>query len=114
MIHTILQAAGLRNFAGPDGKPFLDAPPGQIRLVWSFSADSFNPFFNREAKQTVSSTGIFILLTSDHVNTGVVQGFGLTCTYPAGLTGMNVLLGSIRAELTKSSERVLIPVKAMY
>ena len=61
VIHGILEAAGLRNFAGPDGKPFLDAPPGQIRLVWSFSADAFNPFFNREAKQTVSSTGIYLV-----------------------------------------------------
>lgn len=60
-VGDILGALGMRNFRGPDGKPFLVSPPGESRYVFSFAADSFNPFGNKEAKQKVDSTGIYLV-----------------------------------------------------
>lgn len=60
-IHDILSALGMRNFRGPDGKPFLVSPPGESRYVFSFAADGFNPFGNKEGKQKVGSTGIYLV-----------------------------------------------------
>lgn len=45
-----------------EGNPFLPGPAGEGRLVFSLSVDSFNPFHNKTAKQTVSSTGIWLVL----------------------------------------------------
>lgn len=44
------------------GAPFYPGPPGEGRLVFSLSVDSFNPFHNKTAKQSVSSTGIWMVL----------------------------------------------------
>jgi hypothetical protein len=57
----ILESLGLRSFIGHDGKPFLEAPVGESRYLFSFSADVFNPLGNKEAKQKVSSTGIYLV-----------------------------------------------------
>lgn len=46
---------------GPDGKAFFPGPQDEIRLAFSFSVDSFNPFHMKEAKQSVSSTGIWLV-----------------------------------------------------
>jgi hypothetical protein len=44
------------------GERFLPGPTDETRLVFSFSMDSFNPFHLKEAKQTVSSTVIWLIL----------------------------------------------------
>lgn len=44
------------------GERFLPGPVEETRLAFSFSMDSFNPFHMKEAKQTVSSTGIWLTL----------------------------------------------------
>lgn len=47
---------------GPDGKPFLEGPAGEGRYLFSIATDGFNPFYNKTAKQSVTSTGIFAVL----------------------------------------------------
>ena len=41
---------------------FLPGPDNETRLAFSFSMDSFNPYHMKEAKQTVSSTAIWLIL----------------------------------------------------
>ena len=45
-----------------EGEWFLPGPANETRLAFSFSMDSFNPFHMKEAKQTVSSTAIWLIL----------------------------------------------------
>ena len=44
------------------GKRFLPGPLDETRLAFSFSMDSFNPYHMKEAKQTVSSTAVWLTL----------------------------------------------------
>src|SRR6201996_3734009 len=44
------------------GERFLPGPEDETRLAFSFSMDSFNPYHMKEAKQTVSSTAIWLTL----------------------------------------------------
>jgi hypothetical protein len=44
------------------GERFLPGPVDETRLAFSFSMDSFNPYHMKEAKQTVSSTAIWLVL----------------------------------------------------
>ena len=44
------------------GERFLPGPANETRLAFSFSMDSFNPYHMKEAKQTVSSTAIWLVL----------------------------------------------------
>lgn len=44
------------------GESFLPGPADETRLAFSFSMDSFNPYHMKEAKQTVSSTAIWLIL----------------------------------------------------
>ncbi len=44
------------------GERFLPGPANETRLAFSFSMDSFNPYHMKEAKQTVSSTAIWLIL----------------------------------------------------
>ena len=44
------------------GERFLPGPADETRLAFSFSMDSFNPYHMKEAKQTVSSTAIWLTL----------------------------------------------------
>ena len=44
------------------GEWFLPGPTNEMRLAFSFSMDSFNPFHMKEAKQTVLSTAIWLVL----------------------------------------------------
>lgn len=43
-------------------QPFLPGPPHELRLIFSLSVDSFNPFQMKTAKQSASSTGIWLVL----------------------------------------------------
>ena len=45
-----------------EGERFLPGPADETRLAFSFSMDSFNPYHMKEAKQTVSSTAIWLIL----------------------------------------------------
>jgi hypothetical protein len=42
--------------------PFFASPNEEGRLVFGLAVDSFNPFHNKQAKQKVSSTGIWLVL----------------------------------------------------
>ncbi len=44
------------------GERFLPGPLSEMCLVFSLSMDSFNPYHIKEAKQTVSSTAIWLIL----------------------------------------------------
>ena len=44
------------------GERFLPGPRYETRLAFSLSMDSFNPYHMKEAKQTVSSTAIWLIL----------------------------------------------------
>ena len=48
--------------ASKSGRPFYPGPSTEGRLVFSLSVDSFDPFGNKTAKQSVSSTGIWLVL----------------------------------------------------
>ncbi len=49
-----------RELRTEDGNRFVDAPPGEGRLIFGLSLDGFNPFQNKEAKQDVTVTGIYV------------------------------------------------------
>ncbi|PIL34333.1 hypothetical protein GSI_03108 [Ganoderma sinense ZZ0214-1] len=44
-----------------DGKPFVHGPPEEGRYIFALYIDSFNPYQSKEAKQTVSVTGIYLV-----------------------------------------------------
>ena len=54
-------ASGIHSFKGPDGLPFLRANGDELRLVFSLSVDGFNPYQMKEAKQSVTSTAIYMV-----------------------------------------------------
>lgn len=62
VVKDIWSSAALLELKDQSGSPFLPAPPGEGRLVFGLSVDSFNPFYNKTAKQSVSSTGIWLVL----------------------------------------------------
>jgi hypothetical protein len=50
-----------KEFKGQDGKPFFAPSLKEGRYAFGLNVDGFNPFFNREAKQSVSVTGIYMV-----------------------------------------------------
>jgi hypothetical protein len=50
------------NLKGPSGEPFYPGKSGEGRLVFGLSVDGFNPFHMKTAKQTASSTGVWLVL----------------------------------------------------
>lgn len=60
VVTDIMESKMMREFPWHDGKAFWDAPEDEFRLSFSISGDGFNPHGNKEAKQTVSSTGIYL------------------------------------------------------
>jgi len=50
-----------RNLKDSSGQPFLSAPVGEGRLVFSFAMDSFDPFGMKIAKQSASSTRMWLV-----------------------------------------------------
>lgn len=63
-VSDILESEVIQDFAWPDGKPFYDCPSDEFRLNFVFSGDGFNPNSNREAKQTTSSTAIYLFCSN--------------------------------------------------
>ncbi|KAL1944059.1 hypothetical protein VTO73DRAFT_3877 [Trametes versicolor] len=58
----IFDAIALQSFRGPDPHSyFLDAPSDELRLIFALSADGFNPYQMKEAKQSVTSTAIYMI-----------------------------------------------------
>ncbi len=49
-----------RELRMPDGTLFVDAPPGEARLIFGLAVDGFNPFHSKTAKQQVTVTGIYM------------------------------------------------------
>jgi hypothetical protein len=58
----IWQGEVFRNFKDTSNNLFFPGPDGQLRLAFGLSVDSFSPFQNKTAKQTASSTGIWMVL----------------------------------------------------
>ncbi|KAJ7041267.1 hypothetical protein C8F04DRAFT_947486, partial [Mycena alexandri] len=50
-VTDIWGSTAIKDLKGPDGKPFLKGPKGELRLLFGFAVDGFNPFHNKEAKQ---------------------------------------------------------------
>lgn len=50
------------NLKDPSGQPFYPGEAGEGRLVFGLSVDGFNPFHMKTAKQTTSSTGVWLVL----------------------------------------------------
>ncbi|KDR77504.1 hypothetical protein GALMADRAFT_65801 [Galerina marginata CBS 339.88] len=61
-VDDILRSRIFQELTDASGQPFFPAPGKEGRLVFSLSVDGFNPFGNKTAKQTVSSTGIWLVL----------------------------------------------------
>ncbi|KAH6915895.1 hypothetical protein BKA70DRAFT_1216201 [Coprinopsis sp. MPI-PUGE-AT-0042] len=51
-VTSIIDSQKLQTFKWPDGRPFYDCAQDEFRLFFGLSFDGFNPFGNREAKQT--------------------------------------------------------------
>jgi hypothetical protein len=52
----------LRNFKDRAGNPYYPGPNSELRLAFSLSVDGFDPYQNKVAKQSASSTGIWMVL----------------------------------------------------
>lgn len=62
-ISDIWDAPAFQNFKDASGQPFCRAMENhEGRYVFSLASDGFNPYQMKEAKQTVSSTGIYMAL----------------------------------------------------
>jgi len=61
-LEDIWPSAVFRDLKDPSGNPFYPGPGTEGCLVFSLSVDSFDPFGNKTASQSVSSTGIWLVL----------------------------------------------------
>lgn len=61
-VDDILLSDILLSLKDSSGNPFLSGAGDECRLVFSLSVDSFDPFGNQTAKQSVSDTGIWLVL----------------------------------------------------
>lgn len=61
-IDDIWRSKVFLNLRDPSGNPFYPGSEQEGRLVFSLSVDGFNPFHMKTAKQTVSSTGVWLVL----------------------------------------------------
>lgn len=57
----IWDASVFQNFLGPDKKPFINPSLQEGRFLFGLNVDSFNPYYNREAKKSFSSTAIYLV-----------------------------------------------------
>ncbi|KAJ2911826.1 hypothetical protein MD484_g8588, partial [Candolleomyces efflorescens] len=60
LVDDILGSKMIQGFLWPDGLSFTNCPDDDLRLFFALSGDGFNPFFNRTAKQSVTSTGLYL------------------------------------------------------
>lgn len=61
VLDDVMHGSRVRSLSGPDGKPFFEAPVGELRLFWTFSTDFFNPFYNKAAGKSVSIGSIVLV-----------------------------------------------------
>ena len=83
-VNDIWLSRVFQNLKDPAGQPFLPGTPGEGRLVFSFATDAFHPLGSKTAKQTISSTGIWLVCLNfpDHLRylqeniffAGVIEG----------------------------------------
>ncbi len=58
-MRDIFDGLALQKFKAPwEDHPFLRAPEGELRLIFSLSVDGFNPYQMKAAKKSVSSTAM--------------------------------------------------------
>ncbi|TFK68610.1 hypothetical protein BDN72DRAFT_746325, partial [Pluteus cervinus] len=62
VVSDIWQSTVFADLLDSDGNPFLPGPSHEGRLIFGLSVDGFNPFWNKTAKQSVSSTCIWLVL----------------------------------------------------
>jgi hypothetical protein len=51
----------LKNFCGPDGNLFLEAPTNEGRLVFGLNMDGFSPYSKKKGGKSVSICGIYLV-----------------------------------------------------
>ncbi|THU99400.1 hypothetical protein K435DRAFT_659043, partial [Dendrothele bispora CBS 962.96] len=62
-LKDIMASPHVQKFKDVDNKTlFFDAPPGEARYLFTFSADGFNPFHLKQAKQSATSTAMWMIL----------------------------------------------------
>ncbi|KAI0691211.1 hypothetical protein C8T65DRAFT_550398, partial [Cerioporus squamosus] len=62
MMEDFWDGLAIKDFLGPDGEmPYMRAPPNETRLVFALGVDGFNPYQSKTAKQSVSSTAIYMV-----------------------------------------------------
>lgn len=61
-VHDIWQSKVFSRLRDASGQPFFPGPTAEGRVVFSLSVDGFNPFHMKTAKQTASSTCIWLVL----------------------------------------------------
>lgn len=57
----IWDATMIRDLKGPDGKPYMDCPEHEARLVFSLNMDGFNPLQNKQAGKNISTGGLYMV-----------------------------------------------------
>ncbi len=64
VMSDLWDAPVFRELRMPDGSRFVDAPPNEGRYIFGLAIDGFNPYQNKEAKQDVSVTAIYMYCLS--------------------------------------------------
>lgn len=64
VVHDILESDIVQQFLGPDGKRFIEAPEGELRFIWGFGFDGFDPHHAKPGRASISTNGLYVLLMS--------------------------------------------------
>lgn len=64
VVHDILESDIVQRFLGPDKKRFLDAPEGELRFIWGFGFDGFDPHHAKPGRAGISTNGLYVILMS--------------------------------------------------
>ena len=62
VVHNIMESRLVQTFLGKDGSEFLQCPDDELRLVWGFAFDSFDPHHMKPGRKSISSTAIYLIL----------------------------------------------------
>lgn len=103
-IHDIWLSRVFLHLQDSSGRPFFPSPNKDGRLVFGLSVDGFNPFHNKQAKQKVSSTGIWLILLNLPIHLRYLpENICLIGVLPAphgpGLDGLNHALNLVVRDL---------------